>query len=94
MKKLFNAIQTAATTWIILMLGTPVAALACDVCEKNQPKALRGISHGTGPDSQWDMIIIAIAAVIVLLTLIWSVRYLVRPGETAPGHIKNIVVEK
>lgn len=73
--------------------AAPLSTLACDVCEKNQPAALRGITHGPGPDSNWDLLIIGCAAVIVLLTLIYSIRYLVRPGEQAAGHIKNIVIE-
>lgn len=87
MKKLLALFFLAAS-------AAPTGALACDVCEKNQPAALRGITHGAGPDSNWDLLIIGCAAVIVLLTLIYSIRYLVRPGEQAAGHIKNIVIEK
>lgn len=84
------------TILFLLLLGPwlPRVALGCDLCEKNQPAPLRGITHGVGPDSDWDLVIIAIAAVMVLLTLLYSIRYLVRPGESEGTHIKNIVVEK
>lgn len=72
----------------------PASALACEVCKKNQPKALQGITHGQGPESQWDLVIIIAAAIIVLLTLIYSLRYLIRPNEHDSDHIKNIVIEK
>ncbi|MEX2380507.1 MAG: hypothetical protein WD530_07170 [Vicingaceae bacterium] len=68
-------------------------AIACDVCQNNQPKGLENISHGSGPDSQWDMVIIWTAAIIVVLTLIFSLKYLIKPNEKAKDHIKNIVLE-
>jgi uncharacterized BrkB/YihY/UPF0761 family membrane protein len=68
-------------------------AIACDVCQNNQPKGLENISHGAGPDSQWDMVIIWTAAIIVGLTLIFSLKYLIKPNEKAKDHIKNIVIE-
>lgn len=68
-------------------------ALACDVCQNNQPKGLENISHGSGPESQWDMVIIWTAAVIVVLTLFFSLKYLIKPNEKAKDHIKNIVLE-
>ncbi len=78
----------------LLLFVIPHAGQACDVCEKNQPAALRGITHGPGPDSNWDMVIIGAAAVIVLVTLAYSLRFLIKPDEADPGHIKNMVVEK
>lgn len=77
-----------------LIAAIPSIALACAVCEKNQPAALRGISHGPGPESNWDLVIIVTAAVIVALTLIYSLRYLIKPDENNPNHIKNSVIEK
>ncbi|QEC53168.1 hypothetical protein EDD80_104144 [Anseongella ginsenosidimutans] len=79
---------------LLFIYGAPRAALACDVCEKNQPAALRGIMHGPGPESNLDFIIVAAASIIVLLTLAYSLRYLIRPNENGPEHIKNIVIEK
>jgi len=67
-------------------------ANACPVCDKQQPKVLRGITHGTGPDSQWDYVIIAITVIIVLLSLFYSVKWILRPGEKSANHIKNLII--
>jgi len=66
---------------------------ACELCKSQQPKALQNITHGTGPESNWDFIIITVAAIIVTATLFLSIKFLIRPGEKNPEHIKNIVVE-
>ncbi len=66
---------------------------ACDVCERQQPKILRGISHGTGPQHAWDMPIIAISAAVVLLTLVLAVKYLVWPKEQSQTHIKRVILQ-
>lgn len=79
-------------TLIVLLLMENAVALACTVCKSQQPKALQGITHGTGPGGTLDYIIISGAAVIVLATLILSIRFLVRPGETDPNHIKNLII--
>lgn len=73
-----------------LLLAMPI--WACDVCEKQQPKALQGITHGTGPQSDLDMPIIWISAVIVLITLFFAVKFLVRPNEGDPEHIKRSIL--
>lgn len=65
---------------------------ACPVCEKQQPKILKGISHGAGPDGQLDYIIISIAVIIVLLTLFYTIKWLIRPGEKSKEHIKQFIL--
>ncbi|MGV9011189.1 MAG: hypothetical protein ACOH13_01210 [Flavobacteriales bacterium] len=65
---------------------------ACEACEKQQPAILKGISHGTGPESGWDMPIIYLSGVIVLITLVFAVKYLVKPGEGAEDHIKRSIL--
>lgn len=77
---------------IVLLLVQNTWSLACTVCKSQQPKVLQGITHGTGPGGTLDYIIISGAAVIVLVTLILSIRLLVRPGETDPNHIKNLII--
>ena len=67
---------------------------ACELCEKNQPKPLKGITHGVGPTGTMDYIIIGIASIIVLIALFLSIKYLVRPREGNPDHIKNIVLDE
>ncbi len=65
---------------------------ACDACQKQQPKVLQGISHGTGPQSDLDMPIIGVSAIIVLITLVFSVKYLVKPNEKNADHIKRTIL--
>lgn len=65
-----------------------IAALACPVCERNQPKVLRGIVHGAGPDSNWDYVSIVITLAIALFALIFSIKWLWKPNENNKDHIK------
>ena len=71
---------------------TAVAAFACPVCEKQQPKLLQGISHGVGPQSSWDYVIIWAMVLIVAFTLYFSIKMLVKPGERAGNHIKRTIL--
>jgi choline-glycine betaine transporter len=85
------------TRKIILLVGViliHLSAWACPVCERNQPKVLKGITHGTGPESQWDYVIVWITILIVLLTLFFSVKWLIRPGEKSPEHIKRVILNQ
>lgn len=83
MKKFFIMIGLA------LMAGV---ANACPVCERNQPRLLRGITHGSGPDSRWDYVIVCSMLAIVTLTLFYSVKWLIRPGEQKADHIKRTIL--
>ena len=66
---------------------------ACPVCEKQQPRITMGLTHGAGPESNWDWVIIAAITLITILTLFYSVKYLIRPGEQKPNHIKNFIIQ-
>lgn len=80
-------------TYLFLqLLFSTYAAVACPACEKQQPKLLRGITHGTGPDSQWDYVIIVVTVAFVLITLFYAVKWLIRPGESMPDHIKTSII--
>ena len=79
--------------FITLFLLTCLNVMACPVCEKQQPKVLRGITHGAGPQSDWDYVIIGVVALIVIVTLVYTIRFLVRPGENQKQHIKNIILD-
>lgn len=68
-------------------------AQACPVCEKQQPTITMGLTHGAGPESNWDWVIIAAITLITLLTLFYSIKYLVRPGERKPSHIKHFIIQ-
>ena len=79
---------------IILLIGMlwQLYSLACPACETRQPKVLRGITHGAGPTDNWDYLIVWIAVVIVLGTLFYSVKWLIRPGEKSAQHIKRLIL--
>lgn len=77
---------------LMLTAGLAAAAHACEVCEAQQPKALRGVVHGAGPDNM-DLIISAIGGVIVLFVLVMSIRLLYKPKEGDPKHIKYSVID-
>jgi hypothetical protein len=70
-----------------LLLAQPV--WACDACQKQQPKILQNVAHGAGPQSNWDYVIVWSIVIITLLTLFFSVKYLVKPGERSNAHIKH-----
>ena len=74
----------------LLFINT--CALACEVCKKQQPKILRGVTHGAGPQSDWDYVIVVVAALIVGVSLLLSVKWMVRPGEKEKDHIKRSVL--
>jgi hypothetical protein len=77
-------------TIVLVLLNT--ALQACPVCEKQQPKLLRGITHGAGPESNWDYVIILITAGIALASLYFSAKWLCKPGEAEKNHIKHTVL--
>lgn len=67
-------------------------AFACDVCERNQPAITKGLTHGAGPESDLAWINIGIMSIITLLTLIYSIKFLVKPGEKDENHIKRQIL--
>lgn len=85
--KIFQKIISILT---LLIFSLPV--IACDVCEKQQPKFLQGITHGTGPESKWDYAIVSITAIIVLATLFYTIKWLINPGEKSNQHIKMFIL--
>jgi hypothetical protein len=74
------------------LMTSILPAYACEVCERNQPKALRGIVHGAGPDSNWDYVSIAITAMVALYCLIFSIKWLIKPNEDDKTHIKYSIL--
>lgn len=85
-------IKSIFLTVILLLLNGVM--FACPTCEKNQPKITQGLTHGTGPDSNWDWVIVSVILLITLLTLFFSVKYLIRPGEKNNDHIKHLIIEQ
>lgn len=77
----------------LMVLGFSSPLLACEVCKSQQPKVVQNITHGAGPQGQSDFIIIAVAVIIVLFTLVFSIKYLLKPGEDSPGHVKRTILD-
>lgn len=77
----------------IVLLLLQIIAYACPVCERNQPKILRGIVHGAGPESNWDYVSIWLTIIIALITLFYSLKWLIKPGEKNTDHIKYSILK-
>jgi hypothetical protein len=77
---------------IFLYVVLDIPVMACDVCKKQQPKVLSGISHGAGPESSWDYIWVSLIAAIVIISSFYAVRWIVQPGENERGHIKRSIL--
>ena len=84
MKKIF----TLSFLWML----SQSTAWACTVCKKAQSKYLEGITRGTGPENSWDYLIVAVSVAVVVGTFLFSVRYLIKPGESSESHIKNSIL--
>jgi phage shock protein PspC (stress-responsive transcriptional regulator) len=80
-------------TTIILLIATQLASIACPVCERNQPKILRGIVHGAGPQNNWDYLSVSITIIIALITLFYTIKWLIKPGEKNINHIKYSIIK-
>jgi hypothetical protein len=78
---------------LILSLQSTTHLYACTVCKSQQPKIIQGITHGAGPESVWDYFIILSSCILVLVTLAMSLRYLIKPKEQSPSHIKHMILE-
>jgi hypothetical protein len=83
-------LKTAAL--MVLLLMKNIQATACDACKKLQPKPLQGITHGGGPDSNWDYIIVVAMIVVTLYVLVATVKCMFRPAEKDTQHIKRIIL--
>lgn len=83
MKKLFLLVSFMAIHFY---------SLACEVCQKQQPKVLKGIAHGAGPASDWDYAIVWFMVLIVVVSLFYSIKWIIRPGEKDKNHIKRVIL--
>lgn len=77
---------------VVFILTASLSAIACEACKKQQPKLLQGITHGRGPDSSWDYVIVWVMVVITLYVLFATVKCLFRPSEKNDGHIKRLIL--
>lgn len=78
----------------MLLFSFTQSLMACEVCKSNQPKGLENITHGPGPTGMIDYMIMGTAAILVIVTLCLSLKYLIHPKENNPDHIKNIVLNE
>lgn len=67
-------------------------ALACELCEEQQPKWLKGAVHGPGPQGTWDYVMMVLSIIIVIAVLFFSIKFLVKPGEKNPSHVKYSIL--
>lgn len=77
---------------IITFTFAGFSVVACPVCEQQQPRLLRGITHGIGPSGNWDYVIIIAAVLVVLATLFYTIKWLIKPGEKETNHIKRTIL--
>jgi hypothetical protein len=84
--------QLLSLSVTILLLFIDVVTMACDVCEKQQPKLLRGVAHGAGPQSDWDYLVVAGMVLISAVSLFYALKWMITPGEKEKGHIKRSVL--
>ena len=75
-------------TALLVLVIAQFTAFACPVCERNKPKFLQGITHGSNPESSWDYVIVIGIGIVAVLTLIYSVKFFVWPNENNADHIK------
>jgi hypothetical protein len=65
--------------------------MACEVCKKQQPKILQGVTHGAGPQSSWDYVAVWCMVLIVVISLFYCVKWMLSPGEKEGEHIKRSI---
>ncbi|WP_040540045.1 hypothetical protein [Pedobacter arcticus] len=78
---------------VLLMVTASLTTFACEVCNKNQPKILRNITHGSGPQSNWDYFVVIAMVLIAVYTLYATIRcFLSRKTESKYNDIKNTIL--
>lgn len=77
---------------VILVLANQVTLKACEACGQNQPKILKGITHGSGPKSNWDYFIVIIMVLVTLYSLYATVKCFVKPSEKRYDYIKSAIL--
>ena len=77
---------------LIPMLFFITVAKTCPVCEKKQPEILKGITHGAGPQTDWDYVIVWFMVLILTTTLAFTLKWIFNPGEKSNTHIKRLVL--
>ena len=84
--------QLKSISLTVLILASGGAAVACDACEKQKAKILSGISHGPGPESNWDYVIVFGMILFTLYILFATIKCTFRPSEKDENHIKRLIL--
>jgi heme/copper-type cytochrome/quinol oxidase subunit 2 len=79
-------------TILLLILMLRLDAIACEACKLQQPKGFGGLTHGAGPESKWDYLIVFIMVVITLYVLVATIKCFIKPGEKNKEHIKRMIL--
>lgn len=77
---------------VLLLMAANMATFACEACNQNQPKILRNITHGGGPEGVWDYFVVIIMVLITIYTLYATIRCFISPTETKYNRIKNEIL--
>ncbi len=78
---------------LALVLVANVGTFACEACNQNQPKILRNITHGSGPQSNWDYFVVISMVLITVYTLYATIRcFVTRKTENKYNDIKNTIL--
>jgi hypothetical protein len=74
------------------ILGAYSSAMACDACKAQQPKFLQGVTHGAGPASNWDYVVVSIMVIITVYSFYAMVKCLAKPADKNHEGIKSIIL--
>jgi hypothetical protein len=77
---------------LVACVVASIEAMACEVCKKQQPELLKGVTHGAGPQSDWDYVIVWCSVIIVVISLFYAVKWIMHPGEKESAHIKRSIL--
>lgn len=78
---------------LTLLFSTCITFLmACPVCERNQPKILRGWVHGTAPKNDLEYIMVIAIILISFIALGMFLKMIIKPGEKQSDHIKRFIL--
>lgn len=75
-----------------VITGTFSDVMACDACKAQQPKFLQGVTHGPGPTSNWDYVVVSLMVIITVYSFYAMVKCLAKPAEKDHEGIKSIIL--
>lgn len=48
--------------------------------------------HVTAPSGAYEYVLVVVGVIITVLLAVFTIKFFVKPGETAPGHIKRKIL--